>query len=128
MIVVDTSALMAVIMDEPEAGKCREALSDADGIIISAGTLMEALIVARNRALGDELEALLDKFEVRTVPVSEAAARRAAIAYDLWGKGRHPAKLNLADCFAFDLAQSERLPLLYVGNDFARTDIESALA
>lgn len=127
MIVVDTSALMAILLREAQAEACMAALESADRLLISAGTLAEALIVARRRDLGDLLERMVAELGFDCVDVTPASARRVAAAYDLWGKGLHPAAVNFGDCFAYELAKSRGCPLLHVGADFARTDVASAL-
>ena len=127
MIAVDTSALMAVLLDEPETEACVEALSTSDRIVISAGTVAEALIVAQRRSLGAEMAGLVDDLGLEIVSVSLAVARRVAESYARWGKGVHPAGLNFGDCFAYEVARTHGCPLLYVGGDFARTDIASVL-
>ena len=127
MIVVDTSALMAVVLDEAAAPACRDALEAESEILISAGTLAEALIVAAGRNLEEEVAALVDGLGIEIAPFTAASAKRAALAYRRWGKGRHRAALNLGDCFAYELAASRGCPLLFVGNDFARTDVARAL-
>ena len=127
MIAVDTSALMAVLLDEPETEVCVEALSATDRIVISDGTVAEALIVAERRSLGAEMAGLVDGLGFEIVSVSLAVARRVAESYALWGKGVHPAGLNFGDCFAYEVARTHDCPLLYVGGDFARTDIASVM-
>lgn len=126
MIVVDTSALMALLLGEPEAGRIADALAEAPEIAISGGTLAEALIVARRRGIGDEMARLVAGLGMAVVPVTENAAQRVAGAYDAWGKGRHPAGLNFGDCFAYALTAERGAALLYVGDDFARTDVVRA--
>lgn len=127
MIVADTSALLAVVLDEAIASRCRAALLATNDIVMSAGTLAEALIVAMGRNVEGELGELVDGVGIVVVPVTSSSARRAAAAYRRWGKGFHPAGLNFGDCFAYELAASRGCALLYVGNDFSRTDITSAL-
>ncbi len=127
MIVVDTSALMAILLGEPEAEACVAALERAEDPLLSAGTMAEALIVAARRNVGVEMARLIDGMAFEIVAVTSASARRIAIAYGTWGKGRHPAALNFGDCFAYELAKTRGCPLLYVGRDFARTDVESVL-
>lgn len=127
MIVVDTSALMAIILDEPSAPACMAAIETEDAILISSGTLAEALIVAERRGVLEEMQRLADGLGLEAVAVTPAAAKRIAGAYARWGKGANPAGLNFGDCFAYDLAWDHSCPLLYVGDDFAKTDIESAL-
>lgn len=118
---------MAIIQDEPAASACIAALRTETDIAISAGTVAEALIVAERRQCGAEMTRLIDEFGFIIVPVTLAAAQRVASAYGRWGKGIHPAGLNFGDCFAYELAQSRHCPLLFVGTDFARTDIEAAI-
>lgn len=127
MIAVDTSALMAIALDEPAAGACIEALERETEILISAGTVAEALIVSARRNVGSEVAALVDGLGFEVVNVTSAAARRIGAAYARWGKGLNPAGLNFGDCFAYELAKERRCRLLYVGDDFAKTDVESAL-
>ena len=127
MIAVDTSALMAILLRETEKEACSEALAKAERRLISASTVTEALIVAAQRNLGEEMQSLLSLLDWEVVSVTEAAAQRAAAVHGRWGKGVHPAGLNFGDCFAYELAKTMNCPLLYVGDDFSRTDIESAI-
>lgn len=127
MIVLDTSALMAVILREPDADACITALDKAAEITLSAANLAEALIVAQLRNIGPEMSQLIEELGCEVSPVTESSARRVALAYARWGKGVHPAGLNFGDCFAYALADERGWPLLYVGSDFSRTDIVSAL-
>ena len=127
MIAVDTSALMAILLDEPEADACMAAIEAADKLLISAATVAESLIVADRRNLGVDMAELIDGLGFEIVPVTAASAHRIAVAYGRWGKGLHPAALNFGDCFAFDAAEERNCPLLYVGSDFSRTSIRSAL-
>jgi len=121
-IVVDTSALMAILLNEPEADACAAALGSATACLLSAGTLAECLIVAERRNLAEEMAALVAGGGFEVIPVTEAFAVQIAAAYRRWGKGVHPAGLNFGDCFAYVLSQERRAPLLAVGNDFRRTD------
>ena len=127
MIVVDTSALMAIVLDEPQAETCMAAIEAADGLLISAGTVAEALIVAGRRNVGEEIAALIEGLGFEVVSVTEASARRISEAYARWGKGVHPAGLNYGDCFAYEVAVGYDCLLLYVGNDFSQTDVRPAL-
>ena len=127
MIAVDTSALMAVLLDEGEAAACADALADNDRIAISAATVAEALVVAERRGLGTEMTALIDGLALDVETVTLAVARRITQIYARWGKGIDPAGLNFGDCFAYDVAMTRECPLLYVGRDFARTDIAGVL-
>ena len=127
MIAVDTSALMAIVLNEPEADACAAALEAEDDLLISAGTVAEALIVARRRNVGAEMERLLDGLGFEVVGVTPVSARRIAHAYETWGKGVHPAALNFGDCFAYEVAKEHGCRLLYIGQDFAQTDIDGLL-
>ena len=126
MIVIDTSALMAVLLDEPDAPRCIAVLTTGGALAISAGTLAEARIVAARRGAREALDRLLARLKPEIVAVTAEEAALIANAYDRWGKGVHPAGLNFGDCFAYALAKVRGWPLLYVGEDFLRTDIDSA--
>ena len=127
MIVVDTSALLAILQGEEKAEACRDCLAAADHVLMPAPTFTEALILAAARALMPALETLLDGLPIEVVPLTEEGAARAARAYVRWGKGFHPARLNFGESFPYSLARELGCPLLFVGNDFDQTDIESAL-
>lgn len=127
MIAVDTSALMAIVLGEPQGEACMMAIEEASGLLISAGTVAEALIVATRRNVQEEVNALISGLGFEIVSVTAASARRIADAYGRWGKGAHPASLNYGDCFAYAVAFEHDCPLLYVGEDFAQTDLRSAL-
>ena len=127
MIAVDTSALMAIVLGEPQGEVCMTAIEEADGLLISAGTVAEALIVAARRDIRDEVAALVSGLGFEIVSVTAASARRIADAYGRWGKGAHLASLNYGDCFAYEVAIEHNCPLLYVGDDFVQTDVRSAL-
>ena len=122
-VVLDTSALMAILLGEPESAACAAVLGSEARLLISAGTLAEALIVAGNRGIGTEMATLVAEGGVEVVPVTAATAARVAEAYAVWGKGHHPAGINFGDCFAYALARETGCPVLYVGQDFARTDV-----
>lgn len=127
MIAVDTSALVAIALGEPQAIACATALDAEDDIVISAATMAEALIVALGRNVVPGMSRLFEEVGFDVVPVTSATARRVQAIYTKWGKGMHPASLNLGDCFAYDVAREHGCRLLYIGNDFARTDIASVL-
>lgn len=127
MIAVDTSALMAIVLDEPQGEACMTAIEQADGLLISAGTVAEALIVAARRNVGEEVGALISGLGFEIVSVTAASARRVADAYGRWGKGVHPASLNYGDCFSYEVASEHDCPLLFVGEDFVQTDVRSVL-
>lgn len=128
MIVLDTSALMAIVLDEPEADAVAGAIQSADALSMSVATVAEALIVARRLGVGDEMARLIDGLGADIVPATRTTASDVADAYDRWGKGVHPAGLNFGDCFAYALARSQRSPLLFVGEDFKMTDVLDARA
>jgi ribonuclease VapC len=127
MIAVDTSALMAIALNEKQADACISALEAEDNILISAGTVAEALIVAARRNVGEEVASLIDRLGFDVVAVTAASARRIALAYAEWGKGMSPAALNFGDCFAYAVAKENSCGLLYIGDDFSKTDIASVL-
>jgi len=125
-MVLDTSAMMAVLSGEPQADRLIEAM-DADGTrLVSAATVVEMSLVIPGR-FGEAGEPLLDRFlrgiGAEVVPVGEdqvVIARDAALRF---GRGRHAAALNFGDCFSYALAVTREEPLLFVGDDFSRTDV-----
>jgi ribonuclease VapC len=127
MIAVDTSALMAIVLNESSADACSAAIEAADGLLISAGTITEALIVSARRNVREEMAVLIEGLGFDVTTVTAASARRIAQAYERWGKGVHPASLNFGDCFAYEAAKENACPLLYIGDDFGKTDIEGVL-
>lgn len=127
MIVVDSSALLAVLQGETEAEACAEALSAHDQLLLAAPTLTEVLIVAARRELHGEMTRLIRHLGLTTLPLTEGRAKNAVRAYMQWGKGLHPAGLNFGDCFAYAVAKEHDCPLLFVGKDFPSTDVKSAL-
>lgn len=127
MIVVDGSALFAVLLGEADAAKCEAALWSED-LVMSAGSYAEALIVAAGKDVFDVLKAFIDDLQPTILPLTPERARAAAEAYRRWGKGFHGAKLNLADSFAYALAKELDAPLLFTGDDFGQTDVRAAIA
>jgi ribonuclease VapC len=127
VIAVDTSALIAVLAQEARGPECQAVLLD-NRLIISAATLTETLVVGSRPELRAGIRPFLAGLDLEVISVTEALAERAAAAYVRWGKGFHPARLNYGDTFSYALAQLYNCPLLYVGDDFARTDAVSALA
>jgi ribonuclease VapC len=127
VIAVDTSALVAIVLKEPQADACLAALEADDEILMSAGTLAEVLIVSARRNVGTEMARLIERLAPDVVPVTSAVARRIGEAYSRWGRGVHPAGLNFGDCFAYEVAKEHACRLLYIGDDFAKTDIEGVL-
>ena len=128
MIVIDTSALMAIVLDDPQAGSCMSAIEPNRDLAISAGTLAEALVVAMRRGVGPAMEQLIADLALETVPVTAAGAEHVAAAHATkWGRGIHRAALNFGDCFASAYAKEYGCSLLFVGNDFAPTDLPAEL-
>lgn len=130
-VVLDTSALAAVVFGEPDAEALAAVMQRSVGdLAISASTLVEVGIVVEAKqgpAASADLQALLAQLAVRTIPLDEGQATLAVAAWRRFGKGRHPAGLNLGDCFAYALAKSNGASLLFKGPDFTQTDIASAL-
>lgn len=125
-MVIDTSALLAILLDEPERRRFNEAIEAADHRALSTATLVEVSIVieARHGAEGlRDLDQLLAAAQIDLVPVDVEQARAARLAFSRFGKGRHPAGLNYGDCFSYALAKVLGTSLLYKGSDFAQTDI-----
>lgn len=129
MIVVDSSAVVALALREPEQHQLRSALHAADRALISPVNFVESGMVLRGRDFitdREDLELFLSEHGIAVE--NELALQGPALdAFLRYGKGRHPARLNLADCFAYALAKALDAPLLYKGDDFAQTDIRSAL-
>jgi ribonuclease VapC len=129
--VIDTSALIAMLGNESDAPKFEVAIERDPVRLLSAGSLLEASIVIEARygeAGGRELDLLIHKAQIEIVPFDQEQADLARDAYRRYGKGRHAAALNYGDCFAYALCTLRGEPLLYKGDDFARTDVRSALA
>jgi ribonuclease VapC len=129
-MVIDTSALLAILQDEPERRAFNEAIEAADHRAISTATLVETSIVieARYGAEGlRDLDQLISRAQIEIVPVDIEQAHAARRAFSLYGKGRHPAGLNYGDCFPYALATVLGAPLLYKGSDFAQTDLASVV-
>lgn len=127
MIIVDTSALLAYLKSEPLAEPCGAVLLSGERLLMSAGTFAEALIVAQGQGLRDDLADIVRDARIEIVPVTTETAHRMARAYARWGRRNHPATLNLGDCFAYALAEEMGAPLLFVGEDFRRTDVRAAV-
>ena len=128
MIVVDTSALMAVLKDEPEAAGFARALTSGQ-TLVAAPTKFELLLVsaAMKKSGGDtEARELLRQTETKVVGWTSDHAELAFDAFIRFGKGRHPARLNFGDCISYALAKSLDAPLLFKGGDFALTDVKVA--
>jgi ribonuclease VapC len=129
-MIVDSSAIIAILRNEPDAGAMIEALQEASVRRISAVSYVEAAVVAdndRHPVLSRRLDELVRNAEMRIEPVTAGQAEIARQAYRDFGKGRHRAGLNLGDCFAYALAKETGEALLCKGNDFRHTGIESAM-
>jgi ribonuclease VapC len=129
MIVIDSSAVITIIALERGFETYVEAVELNDVRLLSAANYLEcAIVLTRRTGRRLRLDEWIDRFNVEVVPVDFAQARLAADAFARYGRGQHPARLNFGDCFAYALAASRTLPLLYKGTDFGLTDIVSALA
>ena len=130
-MIIDSSAIMAIVRNEPERQAFITAIADASRRLLAAPNLLEAAIVVER--LGDptlvrEFDTVLADLQVESVPFTAAHAQIARDAYRDFGKGSgHPAQLNFGDCFAYALAKDADEPLLYKGNDFVHTGIRSAV-
>lgn len=127
MIVVDASALMAILLEEDHGPACLERLAIENDLAISAVTMAEFLIVAGRHGIRSEARNLLSALRPDIVPVTAGDAAKVSDAFEVWGQGVHAARLNFADCFAYALAKDRNAPMLFVGDDFSKTDIEPAL-
>jgi len=125
-MVIDTSAVIACLLDEPERASLVDAM-EADPVrLMSIMGVVEAsfVMLSRKHAGGlSDLQAFLDDGEIERVPIDVRQAEAAVEAFRRFGRGRHPARLNIGDCFAYALAKTTGEPLLFKGGDFARTDI-----
>lgn len=127
-IVVDTSAIMAILLREDDAEVIAAALVEADEVLISAATVMEASIVStRLTGSGAAVARMISTQPLTVVAFDAEQLDFAQAGFARFGKGRHPAGLNFGDCFAYALARSRDLPLLWKGDDFGRTDVVPAL-
>jgi len=128
-MIVDTSAVLAILYQEPEGPAFQLKIAQAPSPLMSAGNFLEAAIVAdRSKApkRAQALDALLGALGIEGVPVTMEQARVAREAYRKYGKGSHPAGLNFGDCFAYALAKTTGTRLLFKGDNFSQTDIEPA--
>lgn len=128
-MIIDTSAILAVLFREPDATRIEDAIAHAWPRRMSVATLLEAAMVVEGRGgspAGHELDVLLEKAGVELVAVTREQANAARNAWRRFGKGNHPAALNFGDCFAYALAETTGEPLLFKGKDFTRTDVQVA--
>ncbi len=128
-MIADTSALIAIIFREPDAATLLAAIRQSNHVRLSAVSFVEAsLVLMRRRTPGGQalLEYLIRDFKIEIVPVTREHAVLAQQAFRQYGKGRHPAGLNLGDCFSYALAKHTGEPLLFKGDDFTQTDLTPA--
>ena len=130
-MIVDKSALVAILRQEPEHSVFEKILDEAESLRISAANYLELSIVIDSRrdpALSREIDDLLDRFSIEIAPVTVEQALIAREAYRDYGRGSgHAANLNFGDCFSYALARTKREPILYKGDDFGHTDLRSAV-
>jgi ribonuclease VapC len=128
-MVVDTSALVAILLGEPEAARFGRAIATAGRCAMSAASYVEFGMLAASHVSFDTsaVDAALRRWRIEVLPVTAARARLALEAFHAFGKGRHKARLNFGDCFAYALAKERGEPLLFKGGDFALTDVAAAL-
>ena len=126
-MIIDTSAIIAILFGEDDAEIYAEAITRADSCRISAATFVETAVVVeaqtRNNG-GRQFDAFIRRAGIAIEPVTEEQAHIARQAFIDFGKGRHPAGLNYGDCFSYALAKAAREPLLFKGNDFSQTDVD----
>ena len=130
-MVIDTSALVAILLDEPERRSYNESIEAADSRLMSVATFVEASIVLEARYGAEGLSALdrfIERAEIELAPVDLEQARVAREAFSRFGRRRHAAALNFGDCFSYALARVLGEPLLFKGGDFSRTDIRPSQA
>ena len=128
-MIIDTSALIAILYEEPEAPLYERAIRRAPRPKMSVANYLEATMVVEGRPgldKGDELERYVRRERIQLIPVTIGQVRVAQEAWRVFGKGRHRAALNYGDCFAYALARVSAEPLLFKGDDFAQTDIRPA--
>jgi len=129
-MVIDTSAVVAILLGEPEAVLFTEAIYAAGAVSMSAASYLEAAMIIDRRMDAPRranLDTTLEYFEIRIEPVTKEQAQVARRAFQEFGKGVHPAALKFGDCFTYALAKVTRTKLLFKGNDFSRTDLEPAV-
>ena len=131
MIAVDSSALIAILRREPEADRFLHVIAMADGCLLSSVSLLETSMVLAGRtgdaASWSDLDALIARASMQVVAQDAGLAEAAREAFVRYGKGRHPAALNLGDCSSYALAKTHSLPLLFKGSDFAKADLAAAV-
>lgn len=128
-MVLDSSALVSIFLEEPGFEELARKIDRAPVVVIGAATLVEATIVLDGRLAGSAVERIasyLKSIDAEILSFNEEHYHSAVEAFLRFGKGRHAASLNFGDCLTYAIAEVSGLPLLYVGNDFSKTDIEAA--
>ena len=128
-MVIDTSALLAILQDEPERRSFNEAIEAAESRVMSVANYVEVSIVVESRHGAEglrELDRFVDRAGIELVGVDVGQGKIARDAFSRFGKGRHPAALNFGDCFAYALARILAQPLLFKGDDFSKTDLATS--
>ncbi len=128
-MIVDTSAILAILFKESDARRFEQAIEESPRCRMSVASFLEAAIVVESRggpSARQELDAFLENAGIELVPVTHAHAEGARQAWKRFGRGNHRAELNFGDCFSYALAEAAREPLLFKGEDFSLTDIEAA--
>src|SRR5690348_4851386 len=126
-MVLDTSAVLAILQDEPERRKFNEAIEAAETRSLSTASFVECSMIVESRFGADGIRALdllIAKAQISLAPVDEEQADLARRAFRKYGKGRHPAALNFGDCFSYALSKALQEALLFKGNDFSQTDVD----
>ncbi len=127
MIVSDTSSILAILYDEPDAPIFVNSLAN-ESVILPASVIVEGGILATARGMKSDLDLLIEWMAATIIPLDQIIAQKAVDAYEQYGKGRHKASLNFGDCLVYATAKHLNFPLLFKGNDFIHTDVLSALA
>jgi ribonuclease VapC len=126
-MVIDTSAVLAILQNEPERRKFNEAIETAESRSMSTASFVESSMILESRYGADgvrDLDLFISKAQIMYAPVDTEQAQLARDAFRTYGRGRHPAGLNFGDCFSYALAKALDEPLLFKGEDFSKTDIE----
>ena len=129
-MVLDTSAIIAILFDEPDAEVLERGIVDDPVRLVSAASVIEATIIIESRlgdAGGREFDLWLQRASIEIVPVDVEQTEMARRGWRRFGKGRHPASLNYGDCFSYALAVTRDEPLLFKGSDFAQTDVKRCI-
>lgn len=125
-MILDTSAIIAILFREPEVSQMLTAMEKSGSRGVGAPTLVEAgaVLLARRGEAGPALHRFIQEFSVTVIPFGDPYWQAALFAYERYGRGRHPAKLNFGDCLSYACAKLSQQPLLCKGNDFPQTDLE----